>query len=310
MNDVAIIIVAWNSSSDLERCLGSIAACPPRVDVQVIVVDNASSDDSVAKVRQHSSRIQLIQNDRNVGFAAANNQAMKAASSRYVFLLNPDTRVGAGAVDALVGYMDAHQHVWAAGPLILNPDGSVQVSGFRFPSRWNLFVEALFLDRLFPRTRLFGSHKELFEDPHKARGVDYVQGSALMVRSKAVQQAGGLDERYFMYFEETDWCFSFKRAGGEVHYAPVGEVVHFGGGAFAHFDERRLIHYHRSLFAFFKKNYPAAKAVGLRAILLLRSLLRLGLWLAIAVARTSERRMALSSANGYRKVIGMLIRGR
>jgi N-acetylglucosaminyl-diphospho-decaprenol L-rhamnosyltransferase len=309
MFDVAIVIVTWNNASDIERCLASLAGVGKGIEAQIVVIDNASHDGTVEKVRRGYPHVQLIVNTQNVGFAAANNQAFNGTASRYVMLLNPDTSVDAGTIEALVNYMDHRPVAWVAGPMILNPDRTVQRSGVRFPSLWNLLVESLFLDRLFPKNELFGAHKEVYRNPCEPRSVDYLQGSALMVRREALEKVGGLDEGFFMYFEETDWCFRIKQAGGDVQYAPVGSVIHFGGEAFAHFDERRLVYYHRSMLRFFRKHSPGSRLLGLRAILAVRSCIRLLIWVAISLASPSKREKAWSSARGYQKVLGVLFQG-
>jgi GT2 family glycosyltransferase len=309
MIDVSIIIVTWNNASDIDRCLDSLAGVGKAASAQIIVIDNASGDGTVDKILRGYPGVRVISNTQNVGFAAANNQAIVATESRYVMILNPDTSVDAGTIEALVHFLDTSPGAWVAGPMILNLDRTVQRSGVRFPSRWNILVESLFLDRLFSNSRIFGSHKEMYEDPWKPRLVDYLQGSALMVRREAIEKVGGLDEAFFMYFEEADWCYRIRKAGGEVHYWPVGKVVHYGGDAFAHFDERRLVYYHRSLLRFFKKHYSTKRAIGLKAILGLRSMLRLLLWLTIAVMSPSRRNQAVSSARGYWKVLRILMQG-
>ncbi len=307
MIDVSIIIVTWNNASDIERCLDSLAGVGRGANAQIVVIDNASGDGTVDKILRGYPGVRVISNTQNVGFAAANNQAIVATESRYVMLLNPDTSVETGTIEVLVHFLDTSPDAWVAGPMILNPDHSVQRSGVRFPSRWNILAETLFLDRLFSKSRFFGSHKEMYEDPWKPRLVDYLQGSALMVRREAIEKVGGLDEGFFMYFEEADWCYRFRQAGGEVHYSPVGKVVHYGGDAFAHFDERRLVYYHRSMLRFFKKHYSTNQAIGLKAILGLRSMLRLLLWLSIVVISPSRRKEAGSSARGYWKVLRILM---
>ena len=309
MVDLTIIIVSWNCRDDLGHCLRSLETSGTRATVQTVVVDNDSGDDTVRMVTTDFPWVRIIANTENTGFAAANNQAMRVTKSRLVMLLNPDTTVDEGTLDAMIAYLDSHEEVWAAGPLVLNSDRSVQVSGYRYPSLANLVWEALFLDRLFPHSRLLGSHKQLYADPREIRAVDYVQGSALMVKRRAVEKVGALDEQFFMYFEETDWCFRMRQEGGEIHHAPVGTVVHSGAGAFGHFDALRLKHYHRSLLRFFRKHYSFGARAALRPILFARSLIRIAMWSVISVARPAGRRQALSIAWGYVNVLGILAGG-
>jgi GT2 family glycosyltransferase len=308
MLDLAIVIVSWNCREYLSGCLRSIASSGTQSGYTVIVVDNDSDDGTVAYVREAFPSVRIFGNTRNVGFAAANNQGMRGTQSRYVLLLNPDTVLQQGSLDAMIRFMDEHADAWAAGPAILNPDGSRQHSGVRFPSNWNIAVEAFFLDRLFPRSRLFGRHKELYEDTGRVRDVDYLQGSCLMVRADAIGKVGDLDEQFFMYFEETDWCYRMKRAGGKVVYCPAAAIVHFGGGETGHFDEPRLVYYHRSLVLFYRKHYSTGKLVILRPLLVIRSLLRLGIWCAVAAVRPTLRRAAVSSVKGYTTTLVELFR--
>jgi GT2 family glycosyltransferase len=307
MNDLAIIIVSWNCKGYLADCLRSIYADGSEFSLAIIVVDNNSNDGTLEMLREDFPQVHLISNSENRGFAAACNLGMKFSRSRFVLLLNPDTVVRPGAFDSMIRFMDDHGDAWAIGPTILNGDGSRQHSGMRFPTNWNILVEALFLDRLFPQTRLFGGHKELYERPECSREVDYLQGSCLMVRSDAIECVGGLDERFFMYFEETDWCRRMKKAGGTIRYCPSATIVHFGGNQIGHFDERRLVHYHRSLLRFYQKHYSPGRTAAVRLILLLRSLIRIIIWSASGILKPGLRNTAASSVRGYLRTIGILL---
>jgi GT2 family glycosyltransferase len=307
MHDLAVIVVTWNSRDYIEMCLKSVGSISSRITVGVVVIDNNSTDGTPQIIKDNFPEVTLINNPLNQGFAAANNVGIKRSMSRYLLLLNPDTIVRPGALEGLVGFMDSHQECWAAGPALFNGDGSPQRTGVRFPSTWNIVVESLFLDRLWPRSRIFGRHRALYEDPAKARPVDFVQGSCMIVRREVIDAVGGLDEEFFMYFEETDWCYRMKQAGGKVYYTPDGEVIHFGGGTVAHYDERRLLHYHRSLLLFYRKHSGAIAGMLVRAVLLVRSVVRMVLWGGIGISRTSLRTKALSSARGYAKVIPLLL---
>jgi GT2 family glycosyltransferase len=306
MTDISVIIVTWNSRRDLELCLPSIKNGCRVHRHEVIIVDNASTDDSIAYARQVLPAVKIIANEQNTGFAHANNQGFAAATGRYVCLLNPDTIVHEGGIDALITFMEGKgEEVWACGPGLLNGDGTPQRTGVRFPSLWNLFVEAVFLDRLFPRSMLFGSHRQLYEEGTAPREVDFVQGSCLVVRSAAVHAVGGLDEDFFMYFEETDWCKRFADRGGSVCLVPMARVTHFGGGTVGHYDERRLVYYHESLFWYFAKHHGTASRGVARLLIFGRSLLRAVIWGGIAMVRPALRASALSALRGYLKVLGM-----
>ncbi|MCC6396009.1 MAG: glycosyltransferase family 2 protein [Bacteroidetes bacterium] len=308
MIDVSVIIVTWNSRADLERCLPSLKAGLQKHTSEVILVDNASGDGTTSLARSILPEARIIQNSANVGFAAANNQALASAAGRYVCLLNPDTIVYDHGLDALVDFMEGNPRAWASGPAMYNSDGSAQRTGVRFPSLWNLAVETLFLDRIFPSSRIFGAHRELFRSSATARPVDYVQGACLMVRREAVEKVGGMDERFFMYFEETDWCYRFKEAGGEVWLVPSAGVVHIGGGTTGHFDEHRLAFYFESLLRFYDKHHGAIPRAAVRVLVLLRSLSRIPVWILIGIAKPQLRAAARSSCRGYARVIRTVVR--
>jgi N-acetylglucosaminyl-diphospho-decaprenol L-rhamnosyltransferase len=306
MSELSIVIVTWNSRTDIERCLQSLAASGTRTSTEILVVDNASTDGTAAFVRTAFPGVALIPSETNAGFAAGNNRALTLARGRYLLLLNPDTAVHPGALDVLVTFMDDHPRVWACGPPLFNADGSPQRTGVRFPGIWNLLVESLFLDRVFPRTRLFGGHREWYRDPGLPRGVDYLQGSCLLVRRSAMERVGGLDEGFFMYFEETDWCRRMKEAGGEVWYVPGPGIIHYGGGVTGHYDEVRLLFYHASLLRFFRKHHPPSAAIVLRFILVFRSMIRIAVWSMYGVTHGAHRAAAASVRRGYLRVLLLL----
>jgi len=304
MNKTTIVIVSWNTRDYLRSCLQSLETAGVTETAEIVVVDNASSDGSQEMIKSQFPFVSLQALDRNVGFAAANNRAMRFAKTPYILLLNPDAEVVGQAVQELVSFMDRRPEVWAAGPLFLNSDRTPQRTGVRFPSVWNLIVETLFLDRLFARSRLFGRHKELYVDDTRPRAVDYVQGACLIVRSYMVlPNVGLLDDKYFVYFEETDWCYRMKKIGGQVWICPYATVVHHGGGAEGHFDRKRVIYYHQGLFRYARKHCSLLKRGAIRVVIFMRSLLRIFTWGATIVIRPSMRKMAFSTLRGYLRVL-------
>lgn len=308
MPDLSIIIVSWNCKDLLRDCLQSIERSKTRCGVEIIVVDNDSSDGTLEMLRASHSHVTLMRNAENRGFAAANNQALRTVTTPYVLLLNPDTVVHTGALDAMVEYLQTHDEVWAVGPAMKNRDGSPQRIGVSFPNNWNILVESLFLDRLFPHSHLFGSHKRLYDDPTKPQTVDFVQGACLMVKRKVLELVGLFDEQFFMYFEEADWCYRIAQAGGIVQTIPYGSVVHLGAGELGHFDAPRLVYYHESLLRFYRKHYSKESAIVLRVLVVWRSLVRIVVWCTVWLARPALRSKAGSALNGYWKVLRLLFR--
>ncbi len=200
MTDITVIIVTWNCRQYVIDCLRSIFKDPVQCSIGITVVDNNSTDNTIELIKKDYPAIKIIANSSNKGFAAANNQGIEGSTSRYVLLLNPDTIVHSGAFDRMISFLDSNERIGAAGPAILNGDGSPQYTGVRFPGNWNILSESFFLDRIFPRSRIFARHRSQFEDFTKPFPVDYVQGSCLLLRRSVLESVGFLDENYFMYF--------------------------------------------------------------------------------------------------------------
>ncbi|MBV9852744.1 MAG: glycosyltransferase family 2 protein [Armatimonadetes bacterium] len=286
MSDVAVIVVNWNAREDLRQCLLSLYDAPrPDVTYEVWVVDNASDDDSAAMVRSEFPQVHLIANTENLGFSRANNQAIAASDSRFVFLLNSDAVVHPGALDALVVFADAHPQAGILGPLVLNPDGGLQFSCRRFPSLGAGFFRNTFLGRFFPNNRFARGYLMGDVDHSRPRPVDWVSGCAMLIRRDFLDGTGTLDERFFMYCEDVDLCWRCWRAGREVWYAPEAVVTHAIGRSSDKNADRMIVEFHRSWYEFDKKRHP-----GLRP--LRRAAVAAGLGLRAAV-RILKRRRAL-----------------
>jgi len=229
MIDVSISIVNFNQCALLERCLQSISEGSEGLNVEVFVVDNASQDGSVEMIRERFPWVNLIVNERNRGYAAANNQAIKLSRGRYVLILNNDVFILPGAMQAMVKFMDEHRRVGALGPRVLNPDGTLQRSCSAFPTLWDLLFRALYLDKLSSRNRILGAHLMGYWEHNSLREVDVVSGCCLLIREEAIEQVGLMDERFFFYAEETDWCHRIKRSGWQIYFLPDAEIIHYGG---------------------------------------------------------------------------------
>jgi GT2 family glycosyltransferase len=247
--DWSILIVNWNTSGSLYDCLLSISRWPPDSAYEVIVVDNASSDDSPQIVREQFPSVRLIENQENVGFAAASNQAIRRAQGRYLVLLNSDTEVRPGALDTLVQFMDAHPRAGAAGARLLNPDGSLQPSCHPMLTPGREFWSLLFLDRLLRRAT-YPMHRW---DPSIPRQVEAIKGACLLLRREALEEVGLLDDSYFMYTEEVDLCYRLHRAGWELWWVPRAEVVHHEAQSTRQAAEKMYIQLYRSKVQFYRK---------------------------------------------------------
>jgi len=227
--DLSICIVSWNTRELLDACLSSVAEHSDDLEVETFVVDNASSDGSARMVREHHPDVILIENGRNVGFAAANNQAMERATGRYVFMLNPDTEVLPGALKALVDFMDAHPEAGAAGCRLVSPDGTRQKSVRTFPT-FRTFLHQFTILRLAGIfAREYGNYRMRDFDDGKVFEIDIGMGAALIIRRSVLDEVGLLDPNFFMYFEEVDICRRIKLAGHKIYFFPGATILHHGG---------------------------------------------------------------------------------
>jgi len=223
---LAVVIVSYNTRRMIRRCLQSLQAFPPHCSHAIWVVDNASRDGTVAMLRQEFPAVRLHANRRNLGYAAAVNQGLEAAGAEYTLVLNPDIVVRDGAVDQLVAFMDAHADAGLAAAKLLNTDGSLQYTCRSFYTPQTLLFRRTFLGKLFPRSRVIRRHLMLDYDHATPRAVDWVIGACMLVRRSAVEDVGGMDERFFLYFEDVDWCFRLGRQGWKVYYVPQAEMLH------------------------------------------------------------------------------------
>lgn len=250
--DVSVIIVNWNTRELLRSCLESVIAQSGDMAAEIIVVDNASDDGSVEMIRSEFADVRLIVNDRNRGFAAANNQGIVASSGRYILLLNSDTIVLDGAIEKAVRAMPDDAGV--LGIRVLNQDGTVQPTCFMYPSPANMVLSSTYLYKLFPRSRLFGRERMTWWSRDNTRQVDVVTGCFMLVRRQAIDEVGLLDEQFFMYGEETDWCYRFRQAGWKVLFAPAGEIIHYGGASTRRTACRMWLQQKGSILLFIRKH--------------------------------------------------------
>jgi len=266
--DVSVIIVNWNTVDLLRQCLLSITAETVGLEFEVIVVDNASSDGSVEMIVRDFPETVLIANTKNAGFATANNQGIAIAHGRYVLLLNSDTIVLDGAIQRTVAYADKNIDAAVVGCRVLNPDLTLQHSCFMFPSLLNWFLSASYLYKIFPRSRFFGREQMTWWLRTDEREVDVVTGCFMMVRREAIADVGTMDEDFFMYAEETDWCYRFKARGWTNRFTPDAEIIHIGGASAAKLGARRAQISNASFIRYMCKHWSKPRAyVGVHMLL-------------------------------------------
>ena len=279
---LSIVVVSWNTCDLLVQCLQSVYGTLEAwtISCEVIVVDNASMDDSVQAVRRRFPGVVLIENPVNVGFARANNQAIERSEGQYVLLLNPDTVVQPGAIQGLLHFMDTHPQAGAVAPKLVNPDASFQASWARFPTLLSEFFLMTGLARVFVGPYAPSPRPQPQE---AARFVDWVAGAALLVRQSAVDQVGALDERYFLYSEETEWCWRLWQGGWEVWYLPDVAIVHYGGASTRKLMVESYVQLYASKVRFFTGTWGLETAQRLRIMLIVVSCFRLVLWILLGV---------------------------
>ena len=226
---LSVIIVSYNTRSMTLECVRTLYERLEGISAEVFVVDNASRDGSAQAVAEAFPKVWLIANAANIGFGAANNLALRMAVGRYLLLLNTDAFPHIGCLRALVRYLDDHPRAGVAGPRLVNMDGSLQRSCWRFPTPIRTWLEGLLISDLMARHPAFDDYKHWRHDIE--REVDFIAGACLLVRRDTYVQVGGFDERFFMYQEETDWQFRIKQAGWKVVFTPSGVVTHLGGAS-------------------------------------------------------------------------------
>ncbi len=281
MRRVSLVIVNYNTAADLRACLSSARECLPGA--EAVVVDNGSSDGSVEMVREEFPWARLLENPGNPGYASACNRGLQISTRPYAFILNSDVVFTVGGLEGVLDYMDEHSHVAALGPLVLNPDGSPQMSCRRFPSMLENAVHGL-LGELWPDNPFTRSYQMKDLERKEPCEVDWVSGAAMLLRREAALALGGFDESYFMYVEDVDICWRLRKAGYRVVFHPGFRLVHHIGKTSSQQSTRMLYHHHRSMFIFFRKRYRGWRGwlllppvlAGLAARFVLSLLLRKG----------------------------------
>lgn len=273
---IVILIVSWNVRELLRACLRSLQRYPATSHEQrIVVVDNASGDGTPEMLQRDFPEVWVVANAANRGFTGGNNDGLREIGARItgdaaplVLLLNPDTEVTSGALDALLASAEAHPKAGVIGPQLRYPDGTVQSSRRRFPTFWTALFESTWLQPIGPRRLLDRYYVRDCRDDEVCE-VDWVVGAAMLVRWEAYQQVGGLDERnFFMYSEELDWCRRIKAAGWQVIYDPRAQIVHHEGKSSEQVSAQRMIYFNTSKVRYFAKHHGRVQAGLLRAALL------------------------------------------
>jgi N-acetylglucosaminyl-diphospho-decaprenol L-rhamnosyltransferase len=290
MLDLGIVIVNWNTCALLEKCLETVYASRD-VRFAVVVVDNASTDNSVAMIQQKFPQVQLVASNENTGYPKGNNIGLRllgyhgkgnvtADAPRYALLLNPDTELPPDALARMTAFMDAQPQVGVAGPKLILPDGSLDKACRRgFPTPLVSFYHYSGLAKLFPKSHTFGRYNMTFADPNQELEVDSVVGAYMQIRKEAIAQAGLLDETFFMYAEDIDWAFRIKTHGWKVwYYAPV--TVYHVKRAASRQSQKAQFEFWRAMLIFYRKHYRSTTPFWMHGLVMGALLVKggRGLW--------------------------------
>lgn len=305
--DLSIIIINWNTCDLLAQCLQNLTTHPNSRSCEIIIVDNASQDGSVEMIRQKFPAVKLIVNQQNVGFASANNYAVRLSQGRFLLFLNPDTIVPPMTLDLLAGYAETHPRAGVIGPRLLNPDGTLQRSCWRgFPGLRLAASDALYLWKLkWLPSELMGEYS--LKELQTPRDVDHLLGASLMVRRATWMEVGPYDENYFLFFEETDWCLRAQAMGWEVKYYPQASIVHYGQRSARQIPQESLLRYYQSYYYFCKhtRHYGTVQLLLLKLLFSIGAIIRILLWSwrHMSTSNRDERDLSERMRLGYAKVI-------
>lgn len=288
---LSVVIVSWNTKKILAECLESLEHCRGLC-MEIIVVDNASSDGSSEAVRMRFPEVRLVQNEANLGFAKANNIGIGLSSGRYVCLINSDVVVPDGCIEKMVMYMDQHSDIGMLGPKMILSDGTVGHSCMRFPTVWNWFCSALALDSFFKTSKLFGNFMMTDFNYDRTQDVDLLTGWFWMVRREALSQVGGLDDRFFMYGEDFDWPRRFHQCGWRVVFYHEAEAIHYCGASSSRAPVRFYVEMNRANLQYFRKHHNTLAVMGFWFAMWLRQILRLVGYGVVYLFKKSQREEA------------------
>lgn len=281
---IALIIISYNTRVDLKAALDSIRRLPEAGELEVVVVDNGSRDGSIEMVRDLYPEVLLVINERNGGYSQACNRGIMATQAPYVMVLNSDIEFDRGGPREMAEWMEANPSIGAAGPRVLNSDGTVQFSCRDFPSL-TVSLGHAFLGELFPNNPFTRSYHMKDCGHDRDMGVEWVSGAAMLLRRTACEEVGGFDEGYFMYVEDVDLCWRLRQAGWEIRYYPRVEIIHHIARSSSQQSTRMLYQHHRSMFRFYRRRHAGPAGLLLSPLILSGIAARFGFVLVLSRLR-------------------------
>jgi GT2 family glycosyltransferase len=297
--DVSVIVVAWNVRDVLYNCLKSIYKETKGINFEVIYVDNASKDGSVEMVKESFPVVRIIENEENKGFIIANNQGIEISKGRYVLLLNSDTIILDNAIAKTVRFADKYPKAAVVGCKILNPDKTIQKTCFMYPSALNMFLAATYLYKMFPRSEFFGREHMTWWDYDGAREVEAVCGCFSLVRQEAIKQIGLMDERYFVYGDDPDWCYRFRKNSWKIMFTPEAEIIHYGGQTTRIMADKFLLQLHGAKLIFIKRHRSMVEFYLACLLTGLFFFLRVPYWFVVGILAQNGKNQSIPTAKTY-----------
>ena len=288
--DISVVIVSWNAKHFLEECLRALMDSPASRSTEIIVVDNGSTDGSPDMLEARYPQVRLIRSGQNLGFAKANNIGIRESMGRYVSLINSDVKILGNCLDPLADYLDQHPDVGNVGPRVLNRDMTLQSSCRRFPTLWNNFCEASGLSKAFRQSKFFSGEHMLYFPHDRELDINVLVGCFWMVRKEAFEVAGLLDEDFFIYAEDVDWCRRCWNAGWRIVFFPGSQVVHYRGGSSANDPARFATEQRKAVLHYWEKHHGRIGQFAIRTILRFGDLVRYLFATTSRIVRSSTKR--------------------
>lgn len=288
--DISISIVSLNTSKMLQDCLNSLLHSPTRVQYEIIVVDNGSQDGTLEMLKSEFPQVQVIGLGHNEGFTRPMNLGLQVGQGRYLLQLNPDTLIHPGLLDGLVQFMDQHPEAGIATPKVLNRDGTLQKQCRRSAARpWDVLTYFLGMDKLFPNSRWFGRYLMTYMGDDETFEAEAVSGSCMIIRRAVVERIGYLDEAFFAYQEDADFCFRARKAGWKIFYVPTVSLVHFGGQGGSRVQPYQgILQWHRSYYLYYRKHLAQENFFLVNGLMYLLMAIKLGFSLAVNYVRKEK----------------------
>lgn len=308
--DLSIVIVNFNTKEYIKTCLNSIFKNVTAIKYEIIVVDNNSNDGSVEMLKKEFPMVKLSANNKNLGFAEANNEGVRLSKGRYLLLLNPDTKVLPNSINLLFKFIENYPDIGIVAPMLLNEDMSLQRSCRIFPGLLYTISKAFGFPKYMPNHPLLGSVRIKGWDHDKIKEVDQPQGACLMIRRNILDSNDIFDKRFYMYYEEVDLCYRVKKKKYRIYFIPDAKVIHYSGKSFSKNMPRMIYYMYKSKFLFYKKHFNIIKQSLLYLLILFEMVYRISIYSYIGLTTSQRRKEVKLRIKGYVNVLSNFMNGK